>query len=401
MKARAVLISALFLMTGFPAAAEKTGDGPLTWARTYGGSGDDFSGAIVPAVDGGYMIAGTTESFGAGSKDVWVVKIDEQGTKVWDRTCGGPLIDSASWIERTDDGGYVVAGTTWSGRGKSYHGDVLVIKLDREGDEVWKRKFGGNKNDWPGSIVRTSGGYIIAGATDMDFLKPGSSDIWLVELDGSGRNVRDRKLGGRSDDVARSIQRTDDDGYIIAAETQSYGKGDFDIWLIRLDRRFSKVWERTFGGQYRDKAVFARQTEDGGYILLWNSRSFEGTPYAVVAARLDAGGNVSWQEKVGGMNLKSANHIIQTADRGYIVAGSIMHREEDEHEAWIIKLDAAGRKQWERSFGGKKSESAAFIMQTADGGYLAACSTKSFGAGGSDMWVLKLDSEGRCEGCFQ
>jgi hypothetical protein len=249
--------------------------GNEVWSRTLGGDRFVDEGYWVQQTsDGGYIVAGRTASFGAGYFDVWLVKADALGDTVWTRTHGGEGRDEGYSVQQTSDGGYIVAGSTESyGAGWS---DVWLIKTDADGNKAWDRTFGGESDEYGYSVQQTSdGGYIIVGETWS--YGAGACDVWLIKTDTSGNKVWDKTFGGEAqDDWGHSVQQTSDGGYIIAGYTCSYGAGWCgDVWLIKVDADGHKAWDRTFGDEWGyERAYSVQQTSDGGYIIAGYTESF-------------------------------------------------------------------------------------------------------------------------------
>ncbi len=389
--AQAMFITFLltFFLLGSSASAQQ-------WAKTYGGPGYEptfvWPVSTQQTADGGYIVAGVTTSFGAGKEDIWVLKLDASGDVTWQRTYGGPDWDRASSIQQTADGGYIVAGVTTSfGAGKE---DFWVLKLDASGNVTWQRTYGGAGKDAAASIQQTSdGGYIVAGET-MSF-GADDSDIWVLKLDASGnvtwQRTYDIVLGGAS-----SIQQTADGGYIVA------GGGYFSFLVLKLDASGNVAWQKIFSNRDFDAASSIQQTADGGYIVVGITAYFIPIDSDIWVLKLDASGNVTWERTYGGGLAKGsswAESIQQTSDGGYIVAGRTNSFGAGGTDIWVLKLDASGNITWERTYGGAAIDDAYAIKQTSDGGYVVAGKTESFGAGGSDVWVLKLDANGEIPDC--
>ena len=314
-----------------------------TFAKTIGGGGDDFAYSITQSSDGGYVVAGWTESFGAGSEDIYVVKLDSSGNVVWTKTIGGSLTDGAGSIIQSSDGGYVVAGGTLS--------------------------FGA-----------------------------GYADFYVVKLDSSGNVLWTKTIGGSNDDEAISIIQSSDGGYVVAGETSSFGAGGWDIYVVKLDSSGNVQWTKTIGGSNDDEAKSIIQSNDGGYVVVGRTWSFgAGYGYDFYVVKLDSWGNVVWTKTIGGGDSDDANSVIQSSDGGYVVAGSTRSFTEDVN-IYVVKLDSSGNVVWTKTIGGSSNDVALSIIQSSDGDYVLAGYTTSFGAGGEDFYVVKMDANGNV--CF-
>jgi hypothetical protein len=204
----------------------------VTFAKTYGGTNNDEASSVQQTSDGGYIVAGYTQSFGAGSWDIFLIKTDANGDVQWAKTYGGTSSDFASSVQQTSDGGYIVAGTTWSFGVGDY--DIFLIKTDANGNVQWAKAYGGTNEDRAFSVQQTSdGGYIVAGYTNS--FGAGSHDIFLIKTDAYGNVEWAKTYGGTDGDYASSVQQTSDGGYIVAGGTYSFGAGWVDIFLIKTD----------------------------------------------------------------------------------------------------------------------------------------------------------------------
>jgi hypothetical protein len=241
------------------------------WSKTSDGSGDQRPYSVQQTSDGGYIVTGYTTSHVGGYFDVWLIKADSSGNMAWNKTFGGPNDDMGASVQQTSDGGYIIAGLTSSyGAGSS---DVWLMKTDSSGNETWDKTFGGSGVDQGISVQQTSDdGYVIAGLTSS--YGAGDNDVWLIKTDSSGNETWNKTFGGSDDDVAWSVQQTSDGGYIIAGQTESYGAGDYDGWLIKADSSGNEAWNKTFGGSGPDGVVSVQQTSDGGYITAGFTKSY-------------------------------------------------------------------------------------------------------------------------------
>ncbi len=405
----------------------------IQWQKTLGGSNFDQPFSIQQTYSGGYIVAGFTLSNDGDvtgknkSNDFWIVKLDVSGNLQWQKTLGGSRIDFANSIQQTNDGGYIVAGSTESNdgdvTGNNGGNDYWVVKLDAIGNIQWQKTLGGSGWDKAQSIQQTNdGGYIVTGLTESDdgdvTGNKGRANYWVVKLDVSGNIQWQKTIGGSNYDQAKSIQQTLDGGYVLAGYTLSNdgdvtgNKGDEDYWVVKLDVSGNLQWQKTMGGSNKDQANSIRQTNDGGFVVAGWTSSWDGDvtenkawmDYWVV--KLDISGNLQWQKTMGGSNWDKANSIRQTNDGGFVVAGFTGSNDGDvtlskgQSDYWVVKLDGSGNLQWEKTLGGSERDEGNSIQQTKDGGYIVAGYSKSNDGdvtgnkGSSDYWIVKLSPEG-------
>jgi len=355
----------------------------VAFAKTYGGTGYDHASSVQQTSDGGYIIVGTTHSFGAGDLDIFLIKTDANGDRIWAKTYGGTDRDEGYSVQQTSDGGYILAGLTESfGVGG---GDIFLIKTDANGNVQWAKTYGGAYWDFASSVQQTSdGGYIVAGVT--------SGDIFLIKTDADGNIIWAKTYGGTDDEWAFSVQQTSDGGYIVAGGTEPLGAGG-DIFLIKTDADGNLQWAKTYGGTGYDRAFSVQQTSDGGYILAGV------TSGDIFLIKTDANGNVQWAKTYGGAYWDFASSVQQTSDGGYIIAGTTRSFGAGGYDILLIKTDANGNIIWAKTYGGASDEGASSVQQTSDGGYIVAGYTWSFSAGSSDIFLIKTDASGNMGSC--
>jgi hypothetical protein len=363
----------------------------IRFAKTYRGLDSDQAFSVQQTSDGGYIVAGFTRSFGAGNFDVLLVKTDASGNVQWAKTYGGANSDRVSSVQQTSDGGYILAGETWSfGAGGR---DVFLVKTDANGNFQWAKTYGGIRWDEAFSVQQTSdGGYILAGYTE--YSGAGNADFFLIKTDANG-NVQWAKIyGGTAWDEARSVQQTSDEGYIVAGYAHSFGAGG-DILLIKTDANGDVQWAKTFGGTNYEFAFSVQQTSDEGYIVAGYTRSFGAGLDDVFLIKTYANGNLEWAKTYGGTNWDHAFSVQQTSDYGYIVAGRTLSFGAVGYDAFLVKTDENGNVQWAKIYGGTIHDYAYSVQQTSDGGYIVAGETRSFGAGTwPDLFLIKTDANG-------
>jgi hypothetical protein len=363
----------------------------ITFQRTYGGTADEGAQSAVQTTDGGYVITGYTDSYGTSDTSVYLVKTDAAGGALWTKTYGGPGYESGHSVQQTTDGGYIIVGETESFGTGLY--DIWLIKTDAAGDTMWTRTYGGVEYELGYSVRQTiDGGYIISGFTYS--FGAGLADVYLIKADASGDTTWTRTYGGADNDYGSSVRQTTDGGYIIAGRTWSFGAGPNDLWLIKTDTAGDTMWTKTYGGTDFDWGSSVQQTTDGGYAVAGWTRSFGTGEEDVWLIKADARGDTMWTRTYGGPNWDCSWSVQQTTDGGYIVAGYTSSFGVGGADFYLIRTDAHGDTLWTRTFGGAMSDFAHSVQQTADGGYIIAGSTESYGAGSADAWLIKTDADG-------
>jgi len=361
------------------------------FCKAIGGPASEEGKSLIQTSDGGYAIAGYTKSFGAGSEDVYVVKLDANGNLQWTKTIGGPESEEGNSLIQTSDGGYAIAGKTNSfGAGRW---DVYVVKLDAKGNLQWTQTIGGKNDDVGTSLIQTSdGGYAIAGYTAS--FGAGELDVYVVKLDAKGNLQWTKTIGGPGPEIGYSLIQTSNGGYAIAGTTGSFGAGKADVYVVKLDTNGNLQWTKTIGGPKDDWGSSLIQSSDGGYAIAGYTISFGAGGDDVYVVKLDASGNLQWTKTIGGPDREEGNSLIQTSDGGYAIAGYTKSLGAGGRDVYVVKLDANGNLQWTKTIGGPESEEGNSLIQTSDGGYAIAGFTYSFGAGEKDVYVVKLDKNG-------
>lgn len=454
-----------YIMTGYGATAlfgmsyvwvyKLNTDGSVGWVNRYGGVSDDYAYSVGQTADGGYIVAGNTNSYGDGlTANAWLLRLTTDGAIAWQKSYGGTAFDTANSIQQTVDGGYVMAGYTTSlGSGNS---DAWLLKLDSLGNlpgcstiliagsgaapipqavtpldasqtvsstsvvpadttvsnapsgatvtlscfnniEFWEKTYGSTFNDGA-NVVRQlpGGGYLAAGY--YQYSAPFTGD-WIFSLDALG-NLTGQTSFAASNGTSHvnALSLTLDGGYITAGYTTTgtAGKGD-EARVIKYSGNGSIAWRNTFGRSHDDHANDIQQTADGGYIVAGDmtpagSNYSDGTVH-----KLNSDGSIAWERTFSASQWGAfVSAIRETPDHRYILAG-YRFPVYWYSDAWVMKLDQGGTPVWEKTYGGAEIDRASSIELTTDGGYILAGYTRSFGQGGADAWVLKLNSAGTIE----
>jgi uncharacterized delta-60 repeat protein len=411
----------------------------IEWEKCFGGSEDDGVESVEQTSDGGYIVAGYSKSADGdlsqnhGGFDAWVFKLKDDGTLDWQKSLGGSGHDEAYSIYQTKDGGFVVAGSSDSQDGdvSGNHGgkDFWVVKLTPHGEIEWQKSLGGSGEDIARSVQQTDdGGYILAGESDSQdgdvSGNHGKWDGWVVKLKPNGELEWQKSFGDYDFDRANSIRQTSDGGFVFAGLVSSRSKkhSKRDMWVVKLKSNGSLEWEKRLGGSESEEAQSIQETSDGGYIVAGNSDSNDGDvsgihggmilkgfvlyPRDFWVVKLHADGAIAWQRILGGSEHDFGRAVQQTVDGGYIVTGYTKSEEGDISENrgrddfWVVKLKTDGTLDWQKSLGGSDTDRAYDIAQTKDGGYIVVGSSNSSDGDisarkykKSNAWIVKLKAD--------
>lgn len=457
----------------------------ILWENSYGGKHAEFLYDAISTADYGFLLAGSSISNKNGNKadsnkgnlDYWIWKMDEKGTPEWQKSFGGDGVDLLQSIRITNDGGFILAGTSSSSisgdkkelcKGQE---DFWIIKLDAKGKEIWQRTIGGSGQEKLLSIAQTKdGGYILGGTSSSNKSEPdekgaedkygksedskGNLDYWVVKLDKEGKIKWQKTFGGQYVDELKSIEQTSDKGYILGGYSNSPVSGNKtqdnfgfnDYWIIKLDEEGNELWQRTLGGDKDDTLFALTQTNDGGFIAGGNSSSGatnsksksnqNGTDFWIL--KFDKTGTIEWQETYNYGKNDVLTSIVENKDGTFLIGGyaqsesvqksvgkntprpSGTPRKEGKDKEGIndyiaLKIKATGEEIWTQTVGSKGDEVLKKLFETRDGGYILAGTSlfpsggvaESRGGssndrkstmGGSDFWIVKLrDKEKKIE----
>jgi hypothetical protein len=395
--------------------------------KTFGGTADDYISAIIPTSDGGLFMAGHTYSnkngdVGAnhGSSDAWLVKLNSNRDTVWTRVMGGANYDAVYAATATADGGFALAGYTNSdnsgdiGR-RTGNSDSWIIKLKSNGDTAWTRMLGTTAQySYAYSIAATGdGGFIVAGEAG-----PGSDyNVMVVKLNSNGDVVWQKSFGGTSYDYCGSVNVAANGDILLAAYTRSNNSGHVglnhgaeDAWIIRLNANGNMLWNKVLGGDKGDYAFGIHSTADGGCIVAGSTESngsgnigkTQGNEDLWVF-KLDANGSIVWNSLFGGTGSEAGGPLAATPDGGYLIAGYSNSTDGDVgatkggDDLWVVKLNSNGRKLWSKTFGGSSHDNSNSISLNADGSFIICGDTESNNSGDvgvnrgmTDTWLLKV-----------
>ena len=248
-------------------------DGKLLWDKSFGGERDEYAGGIAGMANGGVMVVGDTESFSKrGYKDIYITLLDKNGKEISTRTIGGKLNDEAKALTRTADGNFMMVGA----REVKHSGDsdFFLMKLDQNGKKIWAKTLGQNEYDVLNAVTPTPDGGIVATGATRSYNSE-QTDLAVMYFNKNGKLIWFKIYGFKYYDEGNAVTMTKDGNYLVAGKTNSMGKGDFDNYLLALDSKGKLIWSKVYGDRNRDIAHGITRTSDGAVIIVGESDSYK------------------------------------------------------------------------------------------------------------------------------
>ena len=352
-------------------------------------------------------------------------------TIIWEKTYGGSQNEELGTILQTSDGGFLLGGNTESHNGDIQSGnyqskDIWIVKIDKDGEIEWEKTYGGTQTENVYQLLQTENGFIVSGDTKSDDgdIKSGyrgERDIWIFEIDSTGKLIWEKTFGGTKDDVIAALQKTQDGGYLVGSNTNSSdgdliytNKGNLDFWLFKIDSTGNISWQNIYGGSGRDVLYSICKANDEGFILCGHTRSTNGDiksenngDYDIWVLKVNNTGQIIWEKTFGGSKFEIQRAFKAVKD-GYIIGGytdsndgDIQSGNRGRNDGWVIKIDNNGRLLLEKTFGGSGNDDIYSINEDLKGGFILGGATwsndgdiSSGNKGECDFWILNIDDSG-------
>ncbi len=382
----------LLLVISVVLAGVVYGEGTSYFIKAVGGESHDLGYSVAQTNDGGYIVAGNSQSYGGLDSDVLIVKFDSNGGEQWTKTVGGDSSDAAKSVVQTSDGGYIITGQSSSYGGSD--ADVLIVKFDSNGVEQWTKTVGGDSGDYGNSVAQTSdGGYIVAGSSYS--YGSDNQDLLIVKFDSDGVEQWLKVVAGpyvNYPELGYSVAQTNDGGYIVTGSSAKYSGGYADLLLVKVDSEGIEQWTTTVGGDNTDRGYSIAQTSDGGYIVTGTSQSYGGPDTDLLLVKFYSNGAEQWTKTIGGDSSDYGKSVAQTSDGGYVVIGYSQSYGGSDADVLIVKFDSNGIEQWTKTVGEDSSDYGYSVVQTSDGGYIITAN--SYNGIDYDFLLIRLDENG-------
>lgn len=375
------------------------------WTRYYGGSRDDYGRCVHQTANGGYIISGTTYSLSSDLPvSLWLLATDSLGDTLWTRTIASrfktPIYTYGESVRELPEGGYILAGTTVNANLVLEIGEysidlnlvqkeqnLWILKTNYAGRFVWERTYMGKHKGLANFICPTSdGNYVVAGSTIDTTSRKDVQSLYMVKSSPSGDCMWHRIFSRDVSTAGYCIQETNDKGLVAC------GLHGDDIWLLETDSAGNVTWKRTYGGPRQDSAFSLTGTQDGGFLVAGNTRSFGQGKLDLWLLRVDSRGDTLWTRTYGGKQNDCGFSVVATSDGGAAVAGYTSSSGAGGKDLWLVRIDSKGNTLWTKTYGTKQDEEAYFIDATRDGGFILT--GYRYYLGSRDLWLIKTDARG-------
>jgi hypothetical protein len=361
------------------------------WAHTYGGTGLEKGYAVKELPDGGFIFSGETQSFGAGSYDVYLVRTDANGDTLWTRAYGGASYEFGYGVCLAPEGGFLAVGVTTSfGAGGR---DGLAVRVDADGNLLWMQSYGGASQDAIMDVYRVSEDtYVLTGTSYS--LGPGTAGMWVLMIDDDGQVIWEQSHGGDGADTGWRVLQTSDGGFIVGGFTTSFGAGSKDLWLVKLDSEGGYVWDHTYGGTGDDRGYGLAIVPGGGYLLTGYTDSFGAGGTDIYLVMADDEGLPSWTRTYGGPGNEIGYAVITPCGGGILLAGSTTSIAPGDVNTYVIHTDTFGDTLWTTTYAVAGDDWAEALLQTQDGGFALGGSADPGSLGNRDLYLVRLEGSG-------
>jgi len=362
---------------------------------TFGGGKKDILYSSIETADKGILSVGYTESFGAGNFDIYVIKNDSEGKLEWSKTYGGPKEDYGRSIVKSQDGlGYLLLGYSNSFSENSYF-DIYLIKIDLKGDTLWSRYYGLDRSEYGYSVIATKdGGYMLLGEVINNINGEKNADVMLVKISATGDFEWSKIYGGNLTDYLYNIEQLEDGSYLMGGETNCFGAGEWDFLAVKIDATGKLLMAKTYGALLTDYGRFAVSTSDGGFLVGGNSFNFGVGDMDFVLVKADKDGKVEWSQSYGDIGAEYMLDMKKLPnDAGYIISGYTNSFGSHVEDIYLLNIRNDGKINWAKTIGGDYGDYGVCVLPTSDNAIVVTGNTKSFKVNSDDCFIFKVESK--------
>jgi len=357
------------------------------WQKLYGGKEDDIAYGIVALEEGDSAVIGTCKSYDANRTDICVTRMTAKGEMKWRLWLGGAKKDHGKAISRAADGSILILGNSKS-FSKNYDYDLYAAKISLDGKLVWKRDLGGNRDEFPGGIAGTDdGGALVVG--DSESFGEGDKNIYIVKLDKNGKVLSEQTIGGERADSASALTRTKDGKFVMVGYREIARSGDTDFFVMKLDQEGKRVWAQTYGGEEADSLHGVTATIDGGIVTTGKTRSYGSEQTDLTVMKFDNNGKLIWHKIYGFKYYEYGNAVATTRDGGFILTGGTNTLGKGNYSAYVLALNKAGELIWSHVYGDERKDIAHGVARMSDGSIIVVGESASYSRA-TNFYMIKL-----------
>lgn len=364
--------------------------GQIKFQKFYGGNNSEIAVNTIQTRDGGYLMTGLTMTYGAGDDDVYLIKTDSNGSPLWTKVFGGVDLEIGQSAVQTSDGGYLIVAITWS-----FGRDALLLRTDSLGNLLWSKTIGGSDLDQISSIKAVHNGYFLSGYTES--YGSGNEDLYVIKLDTNANVVWTKTYGGVNPERGNDFIVTRDGGFVIAGLIYVNVPGLPDMYMLRADSAGNFLWSRAIGGTYYDEAYRLQETPDSGFVVVGRTGSFPPNDPNILLIKTDANGNLLWAETIGGSMDDAGTGIIVTEDGELVITGYTNSSGAGDYDVFMYKTDEDGNSIYSMTYGSTGFDRALGIIQTADKGFCMYGESFNSIQLNPDVYLIKTDSSGKVD----
>ena len=352
----------------------------MEWQKTYGGILDESGFCVVESNDSNYIITGNTYSFGNGGSDIYIIKINRNGDTIWTR-CYGTQKDEFSFSIKKLNGNYIILGNTQNP--DSSESNLYILKIDDDGNLLWGKIIETPAWEYPRDFEISENGYFVI--TGSIKIEGGDFNIYVLKIDSVGNTVWQKRYGGGMDDFGYSICKSEN-GYLVAGYTYSYGMGGSDIYILKINENGDTLWTKTFGREENDFGFHISKDINENYLICGSSY-WQGLGYEICYMKITSDGELIWRKYYGSLSNDFGHWIERAYDNGYVITGNFGTL------TLLLKTDSNGYPMWSEMYGGNGFETGYCVKVLKDTSYIVIGKTNSFGAGGDDVYVIKTKKD--------
>jgi hypothetical protein len=363
------------------------------YVYTYGGTNDDYARQIICTSDSGYIVVGTTSSFGVATTDIYLVKTDKNAVRQWSHLYGSPSIEWGYSVRQTPDNGYIIAGYTNQNSSTGY--DIYLLKVDENGAEEWTKTIGGTDWDFGYALELTAdGGYIICGKSFS--YSSGGADVFIVKTNATGDLQWQKNYGGTGNESANAIIRDRNNDYAIVGETESYGAGEGDMWVLKINGSGDTLWTRTLGTTKWDAGYAVDTALDGNYLMVGSTLGspVDTTSNIYFVKTESTSGSTMWEHMQGenGSNDEEGRVVKQLPDGDIMSGGMTLSYGLGGKAYFMLRNNSNGIYITGASFGGSDDDEGYSVAVGKDYQIVFAGISDSYGCGLNDMYLARIDT---------